>query len=177
MAYLYILGAILLRMVPHPWNATPIGSMFLFGGATLRRKVLSLAVPLAALLASDYAVDRILYHGHYAWFSPFTWTGFLLVGLIGWSLRDKITVGRVAGASVAGSVVFYLVSNFGVWMASGSVHPVMYSATLGGLIDCYIAGLPFFGNTLLGDLAYAALMFGSYRWLQNRRLAVAEAAK
>ncbi len=168
MAYLYIVGAILLRLAPHPWNVTPMGSMFLFGGATFRKKIVSLIVPLAALMASDFTVIHFLYHGHYGWFSPFTWTGFLLVGMIGWTLRDRITASRVAVASVAGSVVFFLVSNFGTWAGA---EGVMYSKTLAGLAECYIAGLPFFRNALLGDLTYAAVMFGSYQWLRSRRSA------
>ena len=74
----------------------------------------------------------------------------------------------VLGASLAGSVVFFLVSNFGVWMGWK-----MYPATVGGLIDCYVAALPFFRNTVLGDLAYAGLMFGIYAWVRRRRAAVA----
>jgi hypothetical protein len=123
-----------------------------------------LLVPLAALLVTDYAVIRFLYHGQYAWSSPYTWLGFLLVGLIGWTLRGKITWARVSLASVAGSVVFFLVTNLGVWLQWN-----MYPRTLGGLVECYAAALPFFRNTLLGDLTYAAAMFGSYYLLQHRR--------
>lgn len=163
MPYLYVLAALLLRLLPHPWNVTPLGAMFLFSGATFRSKVESLVVPLAALLLSDYAVIHILYQGRYGWFSPYTWAGFLLVGLIGWALRGRMTWLRVGGASLAGSVVFFVVSNFGVWAGEK-----LYAPTLGGLMDCYVAALPFFRNSLLGDLAYAALMFGSYSLLRRQ---------
>ncbi len=169
MLYLYILVAVLLRILPHPWNVTPLGAMFLFSGATFRSKRDSLLVPLAALLVSDYAVIRFLYHGAYPWFSPYTWTGFLLFGLIGWWLRKKLTASRVIGASFVGSTVFFLVSNFGVWAGWG-----MYPRTFAGLVQCYVAGLPFFRNTLLGDLIYSALMFGSYVWIRHRQLATTE---
>lgn len=172
MAYLYVLAAILLRLVPHPWNVTPMGSMFLFSGATFDRKRDSLLVPLAALLVSDYAVVHFLYHGRYSWFSPYTWAGFLLVGLVGWALRGKITWTRVPVASIAGSVTFFLVSNFGVWAGWK-----MYPPTFNGLTDCYVAGLPFFRNALLGDLAYAGIMFGSYQWLRHRQMAIAGGAR
>ena len=168
MAYLYVLAAIVLRLIPHPWNVTPIGAMFLFSGATFRSKRDALLVPLAALLISDYAVIHFLYHGQYRWFSPFTWIGFLLVGLIGWTLRSRTSVARVAAASLAGSVTFFLISNFGVW-TGGKLYPL----TLEGLAACYVAALPFFRNSLFGDLFFSALMFGSYYWLQQRQLAPA----
>ena len=165
MPYLYVLAAIVLRLIPHPWNVTPLGAMFLFSGATFRNKRDALLVPLAALLVSDYAVVHFLYQGRFGWFSPWTWTAFLLTGLIGWTLRSKITVARVAGASLAGSVTFFLVSNFGVWIG-GQLYPL----TLQGLAACYVAALPFFRNSLFGDLFFSALMFGSYYWLQRRQL-------
>ena len=167
MPYVYVLAAILLRLLPHPWNVTPLGAMFLFSGATFRSKRESLAIPLAALLLSDYAVIHFLYGGKYSWFSPYTWGGFALVGLIGWTLRRKITWGRVAGASMAGSVAFFIVSNFGFWVG-GKLYPL----TLDGLVACYVAALPFFRNSFLGDLAYTALMFGSYQLLRHRQVAM-----
>jgi hypothetical protein len=78
----------------------------------------------------------------------------------------------VALGSLGGSLVFLLVSNFGVWLG-GMGQARMYSLTPGGLMQCYVAALPFFRNTLLGDLTYAAIMFGSYCLLQQRRSRVA----
>jgi hypothetical protein len=171
--YLYVLAATVLRVLPHPWNLTPIGSMFLFSGATFRSRLQSLLVPLGALLISDYALIHILWHGQYGWFSPYTWLGFVLTAVIGWVLRGKITWRRVAVGSLSGSLVFFLVSNFGVWLgAAGMGQPRMYSLTVGGLAQCYVAALPFLRNTLLGDLTYAFIMFGSYYLLQQRRARV-----
>lgn len=170
MPYLYVLAAIVLRLIPHPWNVTPMGAMFLFSGSTFRSKLQGLLVPLAALLVSDYAVIHFLYHGQFGWFSPWNWSAFLLVGLIGWTLRNRISVGRVVGASLAGSVTFFVVSNFGVWLGGK-----MYPMTAGGLAACYVAALPFFRNTIAGDLFFSAVMFGSYYWLRQRQLAAARA--
>ena len=125
-------------------------------------------VPLIALLVSDYAVVRFLYHSQFGWFSPYTWLGFVLVGVIGWTLRGRTTWAGVGFASVAGSVVFFLVTNLGVWLGVNG-HAPMYPHTLTGLAECYVAALPFFRNTLLGDLTYAAVMFGSYYLLGQRR--------
>ena len=168
MPYLYVMAAIVLRLLPHPWNVTPIAAMFLFSGSTFRRKREALLAPLAALMLSDYAVIHFLYHGQYRWFTPFTWIAFLLVGLIGFTLRNRITFARVAGASLTGSLVFFVVSNFGVWLPG-----VMYPKTAAGLAACYVAAIPFFRNTVLGDLFYAAVMFGSYYWLSRRQWTLA----
>jgi len=146
--------------------------MFLFSGATFRSKAESLAVPLAALLLSDYAVIHFLYGGKFGWWSPYTWAGFVIAGLIGWTLRSKITWARVAFASIAGSVLFFLISNFGVWVA-GKLYPL----TLSGLAACYVAALPFFRNSILGDLAYAAFMLGSFQLLRDRQAALTAGTK
>ncbi|MBI3664885.1 MAG: hypothetical protein HY236_01450 [Acidobacteria bacterium] len=168
MPYLYVLAAILLRVLPHPWNITPVAAMFLLAGSTFQSKRDSLLVPLAALLISDYAVIHFVYQGRYGWFSPFTWVGFVIIGLIGWTLRKRLTPVRVGAASLAGSVTFFLISNFGVW-----VRGTMYPMTWSGLAACYVAALPFFRNSVVGDLFYAAIMFGSYFWLRRRTLAPA----
>ena len=167
MPYLFVLAAMLLRLLPHPWNITPLGAMFLFSGATFRSKTESLAVPLAALLLSDYAVIHFAYGGNYSWFSPYTWGGFVIAGLIGWMLRPKITWARVAIASIAGSGAFFIISDFGVW-----VTWKLYPISIKGLAECYVAALPFFRNSILGDLAYTALMFGSYHLLRHRQRAL-----
>ncbi len=160
---LYVLGAILFRVLPHPWDITPVAAMFLFSGAMFRSKRNSLVVPLAALLVSDFAVDRLLYHGAWAWFSPFTWAGFLMIGLLGWTLRGRFNWLSIAGASVLGSTLFFLLTNLGVWLSWN-----IYSHSLTGLAVCYAAGVPFYRNALLGDLAWNAVMFGSYYWLMHR---------
>lgn len=172
--YLYVLGAILFRILPHPWNFTPMAAMFLFSGALFKRKSLSLLVPLAALLVSDYAVDLIIYRGVYHWLSPVTWIGFLMIGLLGWTLRGKLRGKlnwlRIGGASLAGSTLFFLFTNFGVWVASA-----MYSHTMAGLTTCYAAGIPFYANDLIGDLVWNAIMFGSYFLLTRAKKSPSQA--
>jgi hypothetical protein len=162
--YLYVLAAVLFRLIPHPWNLTPIAAMFLFSGATFPSRSKSLLIPLFALLVSDYAVDLLLYHGAYRWLSPFTWGGFLLIGMLGWTLRGNLHWAKIGGASIAGSTIFFLVSNFGVWLGWA-----MYPRSVAGLAECYAAGIPFYENSLVGDLFFAAVMFGSYYWLFRRK--------
>jgi hypothetical protein len=166
--YLYVMLAVLLRLLPHPWNVTPMGAMFLFSGATLQRKTTSLLVPLLALVVSDIVVIQLLYGGRHPWFDPFTWLGFLSIGLIGWILRSNASIVRLLAASLAGSLLFFLISNFGVW-----VRGDLYPHTLSGFVMCYTAAIPFFRNTALGDLFYAILMFGSYYCLAHPRARLA----
>ncbi len=167
MPYIAIAVALLFRLAPHPWNMTPLGAMFLFSGATIRNKPASLIVPLAALIVSDLAVNALLYGGEPTWFSPFTWGAFLCVGMIGWLLGPNPRGWRVACASLAGSVVFFAISNLGVWAQDG-----LYTHDLQGLIDCYVAAIPFFRNAVLGDLGYAALLFGGAYLYTHYRPAV-----
>jgi len=55
------------------------------------------------------------------------------------------------------ALLFFALSNFGVWLGSG-----MYPRSLAGLAECYAAALPFFQNSLAGDLFYTVLLFGGF---------------
>jgi hypothetical protein len=143
--------AAVLRLVPHPPNFTPIGAMALFGGAYLGRRGLAFAAPLGALLLSDLALG----------FYPeviFVYLGVALTVLIGWALSKRRTVVSVGAAALASSLVFFLVTNFGVWLVMD-----YYPKTFSGLAACYVAAIPFFQNSVAGDLFYAALLFGGFR--------------
>jgi hypothetical protein len=159
-----IVTAAALRLVPHPPNFTPIGAMALFGGAYLGRRGIAFVAPLAALLLSDAVIG----------FHPYMWATYLsmaLIVLIGWAVRSRITPLRVGGAAVASSVLFFVLTNFSVWLGS-SVYP----QTLAGLAACYVAAIPFFQNTLAGDLFYTALLFGGFFLLEKAIPMIREAA-
>jgi hypothetical protein len=139
--------AVASRLVPHPANFAPVAALALFGGAYFDRRF-SFLLPFAVLLVSDVFIG--FYQG-VAW----VYGSFFLVNLVGWWLRDRRRVAPIAGATLAGAVLFFAVTNFGVWMGGG-----MYTPDLSGLIDCYVAAIPFFRNTLAGDAFYVALLFG-----------------
>jgi hypothetical protein len=145
-----ILAAAVLRLVPHPPNFTPIGAMALFSGAYLGRRGLAFVAPLAALLLGDLVLG--FYSGMWV-----TYVAVALIALVGWLALSRISFVRVGVAAVASSVLFFLVSNFGVWALSG-----MYPQNLTGLAACYVAAIPFFQNTLAGDLFYSGLLFGGF---------------
>ena len=162
-----ILVAALSRLLPHPPNFSPVEAIALFGGAFFASRALALLVPLLAMLVADFALG-LLHGGLYAgWFGS---AGVCLVYLciaasvvLGFGMRGRAGAGRVLGFCLAGSVLFFLVTNFGAWLAS----PV-YPRSGAGLLQAYIAGVPFFQWTLLGTLAYAALLFGGFALLRTR---------
>jgi hypothetical protein len=145
-----ILVAALFRLVPHPPNFTPIAAMALFSGAYLPRRALAFAAPLAALLLSDLVLG--FYPG-----IAFVYGSVALTVLIGWAISARRSTLRIAGGAIAGSVLFYVLTNFGTWLTTG-----MYPRTLEGLAACYLAAIPFFQNTLAGDLLFSALLFGGF---------------
>jgi len=141
-----ILAAAATRLIPHPPNMTAIGAMALFGGAYFSRRWLAVLVPLAAMLLSDIALSSI---------EPMTYVCFLLTVALGMLLRDRVSVGPVTIAAVAASVMFFLLSNGWVWLGG-----TMYPHNSAGLIECYVAGLPFAQNMLVGNLFYCGVLFG-----------------
>ena len=146
-----IVAAAALRLVPHPPNFTPIGAMALFSGAYLGRKALAFAAPLGALLLSDLVLG--FYHGQAT-----VYFSVALIVMLGMVALSRVSPLRVAGAAVLSSVLFFLITNLGMWLFSG-----FYPRTMLGLEACYVAAIPFFQNTIAGDLFYATLLFGGFR--------------
>ena len=165
-----ILLAALSRLLPHPPNFSPVEAIALFGGAHFVRRGWALAVPLLAMFGSDLLLG-LLNGGIYI--DYFLSAGFLSVyacialsSVLGFGLRGKVTGLRVTGYSLAGSVLFFLATNFAVWATAASLSTAPACST--SLGACYVAGLPFFQSTLLGTLFYSALLFGSFAWLRDR---------
>ena len=162
-----IFAAALSRVIPHPPNFSPIEAVALFGGAYFIPRGWALVVPLLAMFASDLVLGLV--NGGIYW-SYFASAGYLMVyacialsTLLGFGLRGKVSGGRVLGYSLAGSVLFFLVTNFGTWLGGA-----LYPQTGAGLAAAYVAGIPFFQWTVLGTLAYAALLFGGFALLRHR---------
>lgn len=144
-----VLFVVMTRIVPHPANFVPVAAVALFGGALLPRRW-AIVVPVAAMVASDLIVGLhplVMY----------TWGSFALIAFASSKWLSQATVTRVGLSSLGASVVFYLVTNFGVWLQG-----LMYPMTTAGLVHCYVNALPFFRNTLAGDLFYVGVLFGSY---------------
>lgn len=146
-----IFAAAAMRLVPHPPNFAPIAAMALFSGAQMPKRALSFAAPFAALLLSDIALG-----GFYPGMN-FVYLSFGLTVLLGWAVARRKTALTIGAAAIASSVLFFVLTNFGVWLFTG-----MYPRTGEGLVACYVAAIPFFQNTLAGDLVYTALLFGGF---------------
>ena len=159
-----ILAAAASRLLPHPPNFTPIAALSLFGGASFGDKRAAFLVPLAGLFLGDLVL------GFYS-ITPVVYGSFALIVCLGFWLRRRQTVWRTAGAAVVGAVLFFVATNFGWWALETA-----YPKTLTGLIECYVAGIPYFRNTLLGDLLYSGLLFGGLALAEKRWPILAETA-
>ena len=149
-----IVFAVILRLIPHPPNIAPIGALALFGGFYLNRKY-SLIVPVAAMFLSDIFLG---FHST----MPFVYLSFLLTGFIALNLREKRSINTVASATLVSSFLFFFITNLGVFLVSG-----LYPKTMQGFIDCFVLAIPFFRNSLIGDLLYVSLFFGSFEFISN----------
>jgi hypothetical protein len=157
-----IAAAALSRLLPHPPNMTSVTAIALFGGAYFADRRLAFLMPCVGLLLSDMVL------GFYAHMEVIYLT-FALIVCFGFWLRNRQTAASIAGAALASSVMFFTVTNFATW-ALGSLYP----KTIDGLVACYVAGIPFFQNTLLGDLFFSALLFGGFTLLESRFVSLRE---
>lgn len=155
-----IFVAAAMRLVPHPPNFSPIAAMALFSGAYLPKRALAFIAPFAALLLSDAVL------GFYAGMN-FVYFSFALTVLIGWAIASRKTPLVIGAAAIASSMLFFVLTNFGMWLFSG-----FYPLTGAGLVACYVAAIPFFQNTLAGDLVFTALIFGGFALVERMLPAV-----
>ena len=145
---LVILGATA-RLLPHPANFAPLGAIAIFSGLFLPRK-LALWLPIVALFVSD------LFIGFYMWEVMVTvYTSMLLTTFVATKIEHKFA--PITGLTLAGSILFFATTNAAVW-AFGT----MYTHDLAGLGQSYLMALPFFRNSLMGDLFFTGILVGSY---------------
>lgn len=157
------IAAAALRLVPHPPNFTPVGGVALFGGARLRGWQ-AYCVPLLAMLITDPILSRMAGYPAYSWATLVIYSCFLINVLLGRVfLRRSYNALGIASTAVLGSIQFFVITNFFVWLPGGS----MYAHNLNGLLECYVAALPFFGRTLLADLFYSGVLFSAHALLSR----------
>ena len=163
-------GCVLARLVDHAANVAPVAAAALFGGFWFGRRYLAVLCPLAAMAASDALI------GGYNW-ATMTVVYAAMAFPVVWRtvLRHKMTPVRVGLCAASGSVVFFVSTNLAVWFFG-----TLYAKTAAGLLACFAAALPFFRNKMLGDLAFAAVLFGGYAlltgWRARRRAILAGVA-
>jgi hypothetical protein len=149
-----VLGACA-RLLPHPWNFTPMMAIGLFAGAYARKISTGILATMSALVLSDAIM------GFYSGFW-FVYAATLVPVLLGRFIRSRSGVGTIVATALGSSVSFFLITNFMVW-ATGSLYP----HTSAGLTASYVAGIPFYQNQLLGDAFYTLAMFGGYAVLSR----------
>lgn len=160
-----IFALALFRLLPHWPNVSPVAAMALFGGAYFADKKMAFIVPFVALFLSDLILGL---HNTMV----FVYAGFALTVAIGFLLKNRVNVTNTAFAAVASSVLFFLLTNLGVWMTSG-----LYAKSAAGLMQAYAAGIPFFQNSLLGNLVFSAVIFAGYAFLQKNVAGLKEPAR
>lgn len=150
------------RLIPHAPNFTPLAALALFSGASFAGKRAAFFVPLCGLLLSDLVL------GFYP-ISAFVYGSFALITCLGFWLRRRNTVSRLAGTTLAGALLFFVLTNFGVWLLGA-----WYPRTVSGLGECFVVAIPFLRNTVVSDLLYSALLFGGLALLEKRWPRLAE---
>jgi len=164
-----IVLAVLSRLLPHPPNFTPLAAIALFGAAYFSSKKWALIIPIMAWWLSDLLLNATIYAEYQTGFSLFAgyqfWSFLSILGIVGvgYFLLKKINMVNVLGSAFLAALLFFVVSNFGVWLTGA-----LYTKTFAGLIECYVAAIPFFHWNLLGNIFYLGLMVGLYEWFANR---------
>ena len=135
------------RLIPHPPNFTPLGAMAILAGATVKELRWALVIPLAAMLLSDVLIG---FHSSLL----FVYAAVVLMVMLSRIMLCTYSAAKLALTALTISVVFFLVTNFGAWLSHS-----MYPQTINGLWQSYIAGIPFFRNTLLSNFLFTAISF------------------
>ncbi|WP_020469970.1 DUF6580 family putative transport protein [Zavarzinella formosa] len=150
---LTVIATVLLRVIPHPWNFTPVGALALFGGACFADRRLAFLLPMGALFIGDLFIGLHV-------LIPVVYASFAVNVLLGRWLRSRRSVLSTAAVTLIGSVQFFIITNLGSWW-------VFDPHTLEGLIACYVAAIPYFKFTLLGDGLFVAILFGGWALLER----------
>ncbi len=168
--------AVLSRLFPHPPNFTPLVAVGMFGMAYFGSKTWSFLIPLLALYISNLILDNTLYAKYYQGFTWFDNQSIWIYGalictsiLSYFSFKGNLSNQRIATTSILSSVLFFVISNLGVWASSG-----MYPPTFEGFVYCYLMAIPFLGYSLLGDLFYNIFLFGTYIYFVNKKIVKSE---
>ncbi len=155
-AVVLILFAAFSRLLPHPMNFAPITAIALFAGVYFNKKY-AIIIPIAALILSDAFIG---FYPYVLW----VYGTMAVIAFVGMWLKKRVEssgaakkTGYIFGTTLAASVIFFVITNFGVWTSG-----MFYEMSIRGLIQCYTMAIPFFRNSLGGDLFYVAAMFGIY---------------
>lgn len=163
-----VFATALTRLMPHPWNFTPVTALFIFTGAISGKKFTNFLIPLSAVLLSDFLLNNFIYRtANFTFFYEgafYIYLAYLLIFILNLYLKVD-NKKNIIGSSLISSIIFFLITNFAAW----SGNP-LYTQNVSGLITSYAAGLPFFGNAILGDLYYSLILFSAYNMIYQSLL-------
>jgi len=147
------------RVIPHPPNFTAIGAIALFGGAFIQNKHFAFLTPITIMLISDlilgYQINIAVY------------LSFIIIVGLGMFLKTNQTLYRIIPITIVASFVFFIITNFSVFLTSS-----IYTKDIFGLLECYTLALPFFGNTIVGNMTYTIIMFFAFNKIQNKAILI-----
>ena len=165
---LVIIIAALSRMIPHPLNFAPMCAIALFGAAHFSNRWLGFIIPISATFLSDLFINNYIYQSESFIISFNFWSygSYLLIIIFSLSIYKKnVSLFNLSAGAFGSSLIFYLISNFGVWL-TGAMYPLNFQ----GLVSCYAAAIPFFGNTLMSTFFYFFILFGGYYAVQKKNI-------
>ena len=166
---LMLVLALLSRLMPHAPNFTALGAVALFAGFFFPKREHAISVPLVAMILSDFVIG---FHSTLPW----VYGALILISILGRALQNScgrhVSWTRLGGFSLVSAVLFFVVTNFGVW-SLGTLYP----RNIAGLANCFVAAIPFFGNTLASQFLFSGLLFGVHRSLRTSQAASAPTAK
>ena len=169
LAFALIALASIARMIPHSWNFTPLAAIGLFSASYFGYRNWGILAPFISLFLTDLLLNNTIYSQYYEGFTWITswWIYAAYAAVIGLGIvflhGKSVTAGRIVGVSLLASVSFFLLSNLNTFFETK-----LYPQTFAGFLTCLTAGLPFFKNTLLGDLLYSGVIFGAFEWAKQR---------
>ncbi|AFM11065.1 DUF6580 family putative transport protein [Turneriella parva] len=173
-----VFAAAFSRVIPHLPNLSPLNAAALFAAAHFSGKAKAIVLPLGAVFLSDLFLNNVTYAASgqpFVWFYPgFYWqySAYAVISLFGLAIfRRGVTVARTVIAALVAGLIFFSVSNFGVWAGGG-----LYPPTFAGLVACYAAALPFYQGTLMGDAVFVTLLFGGFHIAQRHFVLLAAAS-
>ena len=152
LAYIFVLLAVAIRFMPHPFAFTPVAAALLFFGARGSRR--QLWIPFVLLAGSDVLLTKVMYSYPFSWDHFVSWAWYAAMLWLGTGLRENAKPLRLVGASLAGSISFFVLSNFAVWACWN-----MYPKNVSGLMMSYVVGLPYFRHEMVGDLIFTGALF------------------
>ncbi|MBK6274281.1 MAG: hypothetical protein IPF58_06020 [Saprospirales bacterium] len=163
LAIILILLGVVLRLLELIPNFSPVTAIALLGGAYLLDKRWSIIIPVASLFISDILLG---YKNNYPFFHNtifFVYISYIIIAFLGWKLRsEKVNYLQVGGFAMVSSLLFFIISNFGVWIVG-----TLYERNLAGLVNCFDMAIPFYKYTFLGDVVYTLLFFVVFNVIKN----------